>query len=44
VQSDAAEFGSSPLLIRNMLLAGAGGLVLVGALTFLLMRKSKGWG
>jgi hypothetical protein len=40
----AAEVGSSPLLMRNLLLAGAGGLVLVGALTFLLMRKNKGWG
>jgi hypothetical protein len=43
-QSEASEIGSSPLLMRNVLLAGAGGLVLVGALTFLLMRKSKGWG
>jgi hypothetical protein len=43
-QSEGVVIGASPLLMRNVLLAGAGGLVLVGALTFLLMRKSKGWG
>jgi hypothetical protein len=39
----AKQPGVSPLL-RNMLLAGMGGLGLVVALTFVLMRKSKGWG
>jgi hypothetical protein len=38
----AHEPASGPPLLRNVLLAGAGGVVLVGALTFLLMRKSKG--
>jgi hypothetical protein len=41
-EAPVADIGSSPLLMQNMLLAGAGGLVLVGGLTFLLMRKSKG--
>jgi hypothetical protein len=35
------ELGSSPLLLRNLLLAAVGGLVIVGAFTFLLMRKGK---
>jgi hypothetical protein len=39
---DLPESEASPPLLRNLLLAGAGGVVLVGALTFLLMRKSKG--
>ena len=37
-----ADIGSSPLLMRNVLMAGAGGLVLVGGLTFLMMRKRQG--
>jgi hypothetical protein len=38
----AAETGSSPVLVRNVLLAVAGGLALAGALTFLLSWKNRG--
>ncbi len=41
-EAAAHEPASGPPLLRNVLLAGFGGVVLAGALTFLLMRKTKG--
>ena len=38
----AVEPGSSPLLVRNVLLAVAAGLAMAGALTFLLSWKNRG--
>ncbi|MCC6420311.1 MAG: hypothetical protein IT429_18915 [Gemmataceae bacterium] len=38
------ELGAGPALVRNALVATAGGLVLVGAFTFLLARKNRGHG
>ncbi len=39
---ELTESGSHTLLVRNLLLAAAGGVVLVGLVSFLLIRKSKG--